>query len=197
MGINPGGGNPDNAPESSISRHIEHILKRNCADWSGYRDDGWDNKPGKHFLQRNVLHLLNKVGKKELEHKIPASEVVFLKSRGVSDLKRLYGKGYEELADECWPFHGAVIDKLEVRVVVVYGKRSGEYVRRRLNAHKQVDEIVATYGKGKRIASGAYTNDKGQTVVTLWFPGMGNPWWTNPKTDPTGLVVDALSGQVQ
>ena len=191
LGINPGGGDPDETPESSISSHIEYVLKKKCAKWSDYRDGSWGGlAPGKHPLQKNVLHLINEVGRKA--HTVPASEVVFLGSRGVRDLKRLYGKGYGELADLCWPFHEAVIDKLGVQVVACYGKPSGEYIRRRLKASTQVDEFVASYGKGKHLRSHTYRNDKGLSVVTFWFPGIGKPFWTNPKTNPTGLVVNAL-----
>ena len=189
LGMHPGG-EPHDTPESFISRDIEHVLNEKCPNWSAYRDDSWGPPAGKYPLQRNVLHLLKQVGANP--HDVPASEVVFLCSKNLHALERKEGEKYEVLADKCWPFHEAVIDKLEVRVVAVYGKRSGGYVCRRLNAHKQVDEFVATYGKGKSIASGTYTNDKGQFVVTLWFPGMGNPWWTKPYSDPTGLVVDAL-----
>ena len=191
LGINPGGGDPDGKPESLISSHIEDVLKKKCADWSAYRDDHWGFAPGKHFLQRNVLHLLCKV--KAEPHEVPASEVVFLRSKNVRDLTKFYGKSYEQLADECWPFHKAVIDKLGVRVVVCYGKISGEYVCRRLDAHKQVDEFVAPHGK-KKFTSRTYRNTAGLTVVTLWFPGNFNPEWTNPKKDPTKLVVKALAG---
>lgn len=198
LGINPGGGDPDNTPESSISSHIEYVLGERCADWSGYRDDRWGrHNPGEHFLQRNVLHLLSRVGKKGKEHTVPASEVVFLKSRGVSGLKQHYGKSYAELADEFWDFHEAVIKKLCVKVVVCYGKPSGEYVRKRLNAHKQVDELSCR--SGKRMVTGrTYRNAEGLTVVKLWFPS--SKWWPSwlkAKPDPTDLVIRALRSRVR
>ena len=190
LGMNPGGGSPTDTPESSISKHIEDVLYHKRPDWFGYKDDSWGGHvSGKHFLQRNVLHLL-----KESEisvREVPASEVVFLKSKGIGELEKHYGKSYEELADECWPFHKAVIAQLGIRVVAVYGKRSGEYVRKRLNAKKKVGEFSAPRGKGK-ITSGAYRNEAGLTVVNLWFPGIGNPYWITEGKDPTGLVVNAL-----
>ena len=193
LGINPGGGDPGGTRESFISSHVKDILKKKCADWSAYRDDHWGFAPGKHFLQRNVLHLLSEV--KAEPHEVPASEVVFLRSKGVGGLIKFFGKSYEELADECWPFHKAVIDKLGVRVVVCYGKPSGEYVRGRLDAHRLVNKFAVPVGeKGKFRTSYTYRNEAGLTVVTLWFPGIGHPSWRNPDADPTGLVVKALAG---
>ena len=190
LGINPGGSSPTNTPESSISKHIENVLYHRPPDWLDYKDGSWGGKPpGKHFLQKNVLHLLKKANKSVRE--VPASEVVFLQSKGVADLKRHYDKSYNELADECWPFHEAVINKLGIRVIAVYGKPSGDYVRKRLKADELVCEFHAPRGKGT-ITSGAYRNEDRLTVVNLWFPGNGNPYWTTDGKDPTRLVVNAL-----
>ena len=193
LGINPGGG-PANSPESSISKHIHDVLHHKRLDWLAYKDESWSgHAPGKHPLQKNVLHLL-KVAEKNARE-VPASEVVFLQSRGVGDLRRCYGKSYEELADECWPFHEAVIDKLGIRVIAVYGKDSGEYVLNRLTANERVAEFPAPRGKGI-ITSSVYRNGDGLTVVNLWFPGNGNPHWTTQGKDPTGLVADALKEMI-
>lgn len=189
LGINPGG-SPPNTPESSISKHIENVLYHKPPDWFDYKDGSWGDKPpGKHFLQKNVLHLLKEAKKNVRE--VPASEVLFLQSQNVRELKKFYRKSYEELADECWPFHKAVIAKLGIRVIAVYGKPSGEYVLKRLNADKLVCKFSAPRGKGE-ITSRAYRNKDGLTVVNLWFPGNGNPYWITPGKDPTRLVVNAL-----
>ena len=195
LGINPGGEDPTDTPDTSLDSRVKEVLCDKKDDWAALKDDCWCGRCRgprcKHYLQRNLRHLIEQTGMNPRD--VPVSDVVFRTSRGVAMLD---GK-YEDYAGLCWPFHEAVIDKLCVQVVVCYGKPSGEYVRKRMNAHKQVDELVATFGKGKRIESGTYTNDKGQTVATLWFPGMGKPWWTNPKSDPTRLAVNALRGQVQ
>ena len=193
LGINPGG-SPPNTPESSISKHIENVLYHKPPDWFDYKDGSWGGKPpSKHYLQKNVLHLLKEAKKNVRE--VPASEVLFLQSQNVRELKKLYRKSYEELADECWPFHEAVIDELGIRVIAVYGKDSGEYVLSRLNADERVAEFPAPRGKGN-ITSTAYRNGDGLTVVNLWFPGNGNPHWTTHGKDPTGLVADALKEMI-
>ena len=194
LGINPGGGDPTDTPDTSLDSHVKEVLCNKKDDWVALKDDCWCGKcgglPCTHFLQRNLRHLIKQAEMNPRD--VPVSEVVFRTSRGLATLD---GK-YEDYADLCWPFHEDVIDKLEVRVVAVYGSRSGEYVRKRLNAHKQVDEFTASRGK-KTFNSRTYRNADGLTVVTLWFPGNWNPHWTNPKTDPTGLVVNALKSQVQ
>lgn len=192
LGIHPGG---DGGP--SIREHIEHVLQRQPADWSDYRDMRWDGaEPGQRPLQRNMLHLLKETGKEP--HKVPSSQAVFLNALDADAFKRKYGRAYEELADECWPFHKAVIDELGVKVVAVYGKRSADYVRQKLNARERVNEFNAFFGENRSKARTAqtYRTDDGKlTVVTLWLPGRGHPWWTNPDSDPTHMVVNALKGR--
>ena len=194
LGTNPGG-SPPNTPESSISKHIENVLYHKPPDWFDYKDGSWGGKPpSKHYLQKNVLHLLKEAKKNARE--VPASEVVFLRSNNVAELKSYYSKSYEELADECWPFHEAVIEKLGIRVIAVYGKSAGEYVRRKLKATEKVKEITVPHGM-KRIhedRASAYRNAEGITVVNLWFPGIGHLYWSTPDKDqnPIGLVVKAL-----
>lgn len=192
LGTNPGG-SPTNAPEYLISKNIDDVLCRKPLDWFDYKDGSWGRyQPGKHYLQKNVLHLLKGVKKNARE--VPASEVVFLRSKNVAELKSHYDKNYEELADECWPFHETVIRELGIRVIAVYGKRSGDYVRKRLNANTLVDEFPATQGK-RKFTGRAYRNKAGLIVVHLWFPGGGfNPHWTDHGKDPTRLVVNALEG---
>ena len=192
LGTNPGG-SPTNAPEYLISKNIDDVLHRKPLDWFDYKDGCWgDRPPGEHYLQKNMLHLLKQANKNVRE--VPASEVVFLRSKDVRELESCYGKSYKEVADECWPFHEAVINELGIRVIVVYGTRSGRYVRSKLKAIEKVKEIAVPHGT-KRIhvdRASAWRNAEGITVVNLWFPGVGHPWWTKPVNDPTGLVVNAL-----
>lgn len=192
LGIHPGG-----EGGQSVREHIDWVMQRQSADWSIYRDECWDGaKPGQRPLQRNMLHLLKQVGKEP--HKVPSSQAVILNSPDIPAFKRKYKRSFEELADECWPFHKAVIDELGVKVIAVYGKDSGDYVRQKLNARERVNEFSAFYGENKskaRTAQTYRTEDGKLTVVTLWLPGRGSPWWTNPDTDPTHLVVNALKGQ--
>ena len=194
LGINPGGEDPTDTPDTSLDSRIKEVLYNKKDDWAALKDGCWcgrcEGLPCTHFLQRNLRHLIKQAGMNPRD--VPVSEVVFRTSRGLATLD---GK-YEDYADLCWSFHEAVLEKLGVRVVVCYGKPSGEYVRQRLDATEKVDEFIVPLGEtGKRKSRAfSYRNTDGIAVVNLWFPGNGQPYWINPKTDPTGLVLDALQG---
>ena len=182
LGANPGG-TPEGMPDSTVSRHINQVLYDKPANWSAYRDESWHGRaPGKSLMQRGVLHLFKRLQLNPGE--VPASELVFLRSRNLSELKG----SFEKLASECWPFHQAVIDRLGVKVVVCIGKRAGEFVRRRLKAQSQTDEFVE---KNKRQwESLSHRNENGIIVVTLTHASQAS--WTSPASDPTTLVKRAL-----
>ena len=131
LGANPGG-TPEGMPDSTVSRHINQVLYDKPANWSAYRDESWYGRaPGKSLMQRGVLHLFKRLQLNPGE--VPASELVFLCSKSLAEIP------FERLAEQCWPFHQAVIDRLGVKVVVCIGKRAGKFVRRQLNAHKPID----------------------------------------------------------
>ena len=182
LGANPGGA-PEGMQDSTVSRHIEQVFHDKPANWSAYRDESWHGRArGKSPMQRGVLHLFKKIGIDPGE--APCSEVVFLRSRSLPELKG----NYEQLAAQCWPFHQAVINRLGVRVVVCLGKTAGISVRRYLKAYTQTDEFVE---KNKRKwESLSHKNDEGMFVVTLTHPSQVA--WTSPASDPTSLVKRAL-----
>ena len=182
LGANPGG-DPEGMQDATVSRHIEQVLHDKSANWSAYRDESWHGRaPGKSPMQRGVLHLFKKLGIDPGE--TPCSEVVFLRSRSLPELKG----NYEQLAAQCWPFHQTVINRLGARVVVCLGKTAGASVRRYLKAYTQTDEFVE---KNKRKwESLSHKNDEGIFVVTLTHPSQVA--WTSPASDPTSLVKRAL-----
>ena len=177
--------NPAGAPSGphTIMRNIDRVLRRHPDNWSAYRDERWSGmRPGRDFRQRRVLHLFNRIGRDPGE--VPTSETVFLRSTNWTKLGDL-----ESLAQECWPFHEAVIETLGVRVIVCMGRHAGRLVRQQLNVHEKVDEFVED---NKRLwKSRSHTNAQGLVVVTLTHPSQAA--WTVTATDPTGLVGTALS----
>ena len=182
LGANPGG-TPEGMPDSTVSRHINQVLYDKPANWSAYRDESWHGRaPGKSLMQRGVLHLFKRLQLNPGE--VPASELVFLRSRNLSELKG----SFEKLASECWPFHQAVIDRLGVKVVVCIGKRAGEFVRRQLNAHEPIDWFSER--NRRRWESHSHRSDCGIIVVTLTHASQVD--WTNRASDPTWLVIRAL-----
>ena len=177
VGTNPGG---NDWGDYTISKNVKHALANE--NWSAYRDDYWGRNCTKNRLQSGVLHLFKRLGLDAGE--VPASEVVFLRSRNLPELEG----NFEKLAAECWHFHQAVIDRLGVKVVVCIGKRAGFWVRNRLNAQTRIDEFVE---KNKRQwESHSHRNADGLVIVTLTHASQAS--WTNPASDPTMLVKRAL-----
>ena len=183
LGANPGGFHQ----RPIVAEQIHDVLYCKPEDWSAYKDDGWGRfTPGKHFLQQRMLRLLNRLALEPSD--VPASEVVFLRSRSLGELSG----DFRQLAAECWPFHRAIIESLQVRVVVCLGKLAGEWVRNQLGAHTLVDEFTDTKpGFTRGWKSYAYRNAGGLTVVRLSHPSRAI--WTDPASDPTVLVERALS----
>ena len=179
LGANPGG-SPDDYPDATVSRNVQHVLYEASEDWSAYRDDCWNNG-----LQRGVMHLFKKL--KLNPGEVPCSEVVFKRSRNLKELK----PPFKQIAEECWDFHQTVIDELSVRVVVCIGKDAGEWVRDKLGAHILLDEFEDMKpGWTCGWKSLSHKNDDGLIVVRLAHAARA--MWKDPLSDPTGLVESAL-----
>jgi uracil-DNA glycosylase len=97
-------------------------------------------------------------------------------------------KRFQQLAELCWPFHQAVIERLDVRVVLCFGRRSGSLVRERLSANTPVDRFVEN--NNRRWTSTSYKNSNGIAVVVATHPSIAD--WTTPATDPSLLVKRML-----
>ena len=181
LGANPGG-TPENLPDDTVAKNVRSALKEAPLNWSDYRDGCWTPRCTKTRLQRGVMHLCDRL---ELDPgEVPASEVVFLRSRSLNEFEG----NFEQLADQCWPFHQAVIDRLGVKVVACIGKRAGNWVRHQLNAHELIDWFSER--NKRRWESHSHRSKKGIIVVTLSHPSQAD--WTKPASDPTMLVKRAL-----
>lgn len=182
LGINPGG-DPATHETDTVEAQAEEVLKHKPDDWSAYRDDTWQGLgAGKAKLQVRVLHLLAGLGMNPGH--VPSSNVVFVRSRRLKNIDQ----DFDALADSCWPFHSAVLEKLEPRVILCFGGRAGSYVRRRVGAYIPVDEMKEENNRGWR--SRVFANSHGLKVVALTHPSVAN--WKAQGTDPTWLVRRAL-----
>lgn len=183
LGVNPGG-DPNTQAGETVEWHTSKVLNVHPASWSAYQHESWRNAaPGTCGMQPRVLHMFRQV---RLEpSNVPASNVVFLRSSRESTIDG----AMKQLADQCWQFHQAVIDLLGVRVVLCFGKTAGKIVCDRLSAHEQYAEFVEQ--NNRRWTSHAYVNHIGQKVIVATHPSIAD--WTNPASDPTGLVVDAVA----
>ena len=182
LGLNPGG-NPDRQAKETIRWHTDKVLKREPRDWSAYRDEKWENKPkGTHGMQPRVLHLLDRLGYSP--GKVPASNVVFPRSRRASSLVG----DMTQYADECWIFHQTVIDKLKPRAILCFGNESSKFVRERVHTKKMIDCFEER--NDRRWRSRSYINGEGLIVIQLTHPSIAD--WKATATDPTDLVKRAL-----
>lgn len=91
LGINPGGEDPTDTPYTSLGSRIKEVLYNKKDDWAALKDDCWCGKcegrlPCKHFLQRNLRHLIKQAGMNPRD--VPVSEVVFRTSRGLATLDK-------------------------------------------------------------------------------------------------------------
>lgn len=183
LGLNPGGA-PEKHEKQTVQWHTEKVRSR-PADWAEYQDESWDmRKPGAAGLQPRVLHLLK--GLHLDPYKVPSSNLVFRRTSSEAEL----AKDFDDLADLCWPFHQHVIEQLNVRTVLCFGKRTGNWVRQKLDANKLSGEFEEL--NNRRWKSHAFVNQQGLHVVSATHPSRVN--WVNPATDPTPLLRKVLYG---
>lgn len=182
LGVNPGGDPADHETET-IESHTQTVLHGKAADWSEYRDESWEKAPpGTYGMAPRVLHLFKELGISP--GSIPCSNLVFVRSRREGDLKA----NMSSLADQCWSFHDYVIERLHPRIILCFGKTSGNYVRNKVSANKFIGEFVEN--NKRRWRSQEFSNAKGLTVIVATHPSIAD--WTAPSTDPTQLVRDSL-----
>lgn len=182
LGLNPGG-DPVAQADNTVAGHVASFRERETP-WSAYADDSWEGAPpGTWGMQPRVLHMLDGLGLDA--HEVPASNVVFTRSRGEVDLRDQTAA----LLDACWPVHEAVIEALEVRAMVCFGGTAGRWVRQRVGADQLFDKFTETNARGW--TSEAHRSASGKVVVTVTHPGRAD--WRNPAADPTDLVRRALA----
>ena len=136
LGLNPGG-DPVTQADETVMRHSEWVLREAPEDWSAYRDELWRGKSrGTHGIQPRLLHLFERIGRSP--GAIAASNLIFVRSRSASTL----GEDACKLADHCWRFHDAVLQRLQPKVILCLGKKAGNYVRLMLGADEPEAEFV-------------------------------------------------------
>lgn len=184
LGFNPGG-KPGNDTVYGNAVNLLHNLKPN---YSAYVDEWWEVRghrypEGEAPMQLRVRYLLDRLGMAPGE--VPTSNIIYARSPKASDLPKAQAMAW---AEECWPFHARMIDRLGVRVVVCYGGDAAGFVRAKVGAHT----LVETYYEqsGRKWSSHVHAG-RGPSVVQLAHPARSK--WTSADADPTGLVVRALA----
>jgi hypothetical protein len=181
LGLNPGG-SPIHQATETVRWHTANIV-RGDPDWSAYRDESWQgNAPGTHGMQPGVLRMIRSLNLEP--HRVPASSIIFARTSSEADLRG----NLKSLAEACWPFHDAVIERLGVGVVLCFGGTAGAFVRKRLGATECVDQFVEM--NNRRWTSRAYRNTRGMFVVEATHPSRAV--WTTVAADPSPLVKRIL-----
>lgn len=183
LGLNPGG-DPIKQATETVEWHTRKVLQEKPDKWSEYSDERWGGYPkGKKGMQPRILHLLRNLGLEAGD--VPSSNIIFMRSRGESGL----AGNLDRLAEACWPFHRAVIERIRPRVVLCFGGKAGNFVKKKTGAMKPVNRFVERNRRGWTSVS--YSGHEGLKVVVATHPGRAD--WTNPNADPSGLVKRALS----
>lgn len=174
LGLNPGGQHPETVRQQYLN------ARAGRPDYSAFSTHTWKAESR---IDRNVHHLLRNLSMDP--GAVPASCVVVARTRTEAELS----SQFQRLAAMCWPFHRAVIDELGVRVVVCFGRRGADFVRRQLDAHQPIDTFVETNNRGW--ASNTYVGKFGIKVVQVTHPSRAD--WRNPDADVSPLVSRALA----
>jgi hypothetical protein len=187
LGFNPGG-DPSKAELShyTIAADLQASRELRRRDWTAFNDDWRDFGPGAVAFQRRVRHLIAAC-KIADPCKVPASNAIFVRSTRIETLD---GRRTKALLRDCWVVHEKVISALGVRVVVCFGQAAGQWVRAQVGANDQAEIDSFAEENERRWRSTTHQCGDGIQVVTLTHPSVAD--WTNPRTDPAGLVVRAL-----
>ena len=77
-----------------------------------------------------------------------------------------------------------MIDQLEIRTILCFGKTAGNYVKKKIGANILIDEFVER--NNRKWKSQVYRNKLGKNVVIATHPSIAD--WTSEKTDISELV---------
>ena len=164
-------GHPGGHPQEELQTlrsQIDMVLNRVPEDWSNFRDISWGRfQTGQHVTQKSMLHLFDGLGRNASD--VPASTLVFLRAPSNEELDNK-----QELAETCWPFHRAIIERLGIKAIVCVGKGfPGQWVRMKLGCGREpIDRFNDVQGK----TSLTYEAPRGLRVVTLVYPTRGIDW---------------------
>ena len=186
IGYHPGG-SPDQS--DTVGKRLDQVLNHKAADWSAYLDESWDDLPvGKHRIQRRTVHLCEGLGLSPRE--VPASHLICqcweIAGEPAPAVQRQW-------AADCWPFHQAVIDRLEVKVLVCLGRNASGWVLKKERELTGVEpQQIDSFTAKDKAAWPSYAYQSGNRyIVILTHPIRAS--WINPNADPTDLVKRTLA----
>ena len=132
LGLNPGG-SPVRQSEQTAASDLAEWAAPERSNWSAYVDAAWSGRPaGSHGIQPRMRHMFDRL---DLDlRQVPASNVVFVRTPD----ERALATEKSQLLSDCWPVHQAVIDTMNIRIVLALGNTAGRWVRDAIGAHGEV-----------------------------------------------------------
>lgn len=183
LGENPGG-DPTIQTTETVSSHSHSVIHDFPDDWSAYANESWaGHQPGTFGMAPRILHLLDNL--KMPAGTVPASNIIFVRSRREQDIKT----EFNSLAEKCWEFHETVIDHLKPKVILCLGKKTGKFVRLKLGANRLVDSF--TENNQRKWRSEVFISASKIRVIIATHPSIAD--WTNVDADPTPLIYKHLN----
>lgn len=174
LGLNPGGSEKD--IKDTIEDSLNGLQEESSSN--DYLDQKWGTEDrkyevGKHPLQKNALLLFEELGVDLRE--VCSSNLIFCRST------REGGCDYPRNAHTCWPIHEMIIDIVQPRVIITFGKKPFEFILEKLNL-KESDSFYSGHGNWScRSATGAKTliglphlsrySLAGKAEVITWIKG--------------------------
>lgn len=130
LGVNPGGG-PGVFEGYTIRPSLQEL-----PEWRGNRYlQAWGRwAPTQHPLQRHLRWLIEKGIGCDLTG-VCASNLIFVTSRNER------AAGYPEFARICWPIHERILQIVQPRLLIVYGKVSLQWLSQDLDGENDVERL--------------------------------------------------------
>jgi hypothetical protein len=182
VGMNPGG-DAGRQRANTIGKHLAASLERESSEWSEYVDESWEGaSPGTWGMQPRIQHFCGSLGFDA--RLVPASNLVFVRSNregGIDAEKR-------NLINLCWPFHNAILEVLQPKIVVCLGKTVGKEIRDRIGANTEIDIFVEK--NDRRWKSTLHSAASGVLVAAMTHPSIAA--WNVSETDPTPMIAAHL-----
>ena len=186
LGINPGKAKSDPFSSKTIQANIDWVCAEGPNDWSAHAAVLEQSPSEALSFQHGINHLFRTLRADPC--RIPASNLIFHRSGQQKDLK-----DFRKLAEQCWPFHQAVIRALDIQVIVCLGGHVARFVSRKLRddePYRPIETFVEGYEKRRWKSHLNQARTDQPLVAGLTHPGRAH--WTQEAADPTDLVVRAL-----
>lgn len=119
LGFNPGG--ESDVKDNKLGYEIDNMLSY---EKNAYLDEFWNkNKTDYSPLQQRLLWIFDNFKNNSYSLKnICASNLIFLRSRSVEDLKTRYnGDNWSKLLGNCWKVHEKILSIVKPKLIITFG----------------------------------------------------------------------------